>query len=106
MAQLSWNVSVQVTGGPSLAASAAEQPVEATDRVEVSIAPGDSDRVIELQPGAAAAIRLLVIQSSLYGPQVSFIASDGTDDSPPVTLTDRRSTRPVAPRSSRSRRAS
>ncbi len=70
MAQLSWNVSVQAAGGSSLTASAAEQPVEATDRVEVSIAPGDSDRVIELQPGAATAIPLLVIQSSLYGPQV------------------------------------
>lgn len=86
MAQMSWTVSVQISGGPSIAASAAPQSVEATDRVAVTVAPGESDRVVELQPGAAAAIRLILIQSSRYGPDLTVKASDGVSDSEPIRL--------------------
>ncbi|AGA89617.1 hypothetical protein Thimo_0778 [Thioflavicoccus mobilis 8321] len=86
MAEMSWTVSIQISGGPNLSASSAPQSVEATDRVAVTLAAGDSDRVIELQPGAASAIRLILIKSSRYGAEFTAKASDGVTDSEPVTL--------------------
>ena len=44
MANLSWNVNIQVSGGPTITASMAAQPVEATDRVEITISPGDTTK--------------------------------------------------------------
>jgi hypothetical protein len=60
--------------------------VEATDRIEVSIQPGDTDKVIDLQPGENSAMHLLVIKSSSYGAHLSFKVGDGTTDSPSLTL--------------------
>jgi len=86
MASMSWNVSVQIAGSAPVTAPAAAQPVEATDRIEVSVEPGDTDKIVDIQPGGAAAIRLLLIKSTRYGAPFSFKASDASSDSSAVTL--------------------
>jgi hypothetical protein len=77
--------SFAVPGGPTLALNSAIA-AEAYDKIDVAIAPGDDDKVVNIQPGAAAQLRLLVIKSSLYATEVTYMASDGSDDSDPVTL--------------------
>jgi len=86
MATLTWSITLQVSGSSSIALSRAPVAVEATDRIEVAIAPGDSDKVVDIQPGAVAAIHVLLITSSSFGAHLSFKVSDGTTDSPAVTL--------------------
>ena len=86
MANISWNVNIQVSGGPAITASMAAQPVEATDRIEVTMSPGDTDKVVDIQPSAANAIHLLMIKCDRYGTAFSFKASDGGADSTAVTL--------------------
>lgn len=86
MANMSWNISVQIAGSTPVTAPAAAQPVEATDWIEVSIDPGDTDKVVDIQPGGAAAVQLLLIKSTRYGTPFSFKASDGSSDSGAVTL--------------------
>ena len=41
---------------------------------------------MNIQPGSAAAIALLLVKSDRYGSDFSFTASDGSTDSSPVTL--------------------
>src|SRR4051812_46365783 len=77
--------SFAVTGGPNLALNSAIA-AQAYDKVDVAIAPGDDAKVVNLQPGAAAQLRLLVIKSSFYGSELTYAASDGSDDSDAVTL--------------------
>lgn len=77
--------SFAVPGGPTLALNSAIA-AEAYDKIDVAIAPGDAEKVVNIQPGAAAQLRLLVIKSSFYGAELSYVASDGTDDSDAVTL--------------------
>lgn len=60
--------------------------VEAIDRVEVSIPSGAVDQEVALQPGPVEAVELLVIKCSEYSDKVSYMASDGTADSPSVAL--------------------
>ena len=86
MATLSWSLTIQVSGGAAVILSRPTMEVEATDRIEVSIQPGDADKVIDLQPGGSSAMHLLVIKSSSYGEHLSFKVGDGTTDSPPLTL--------------------
>jgi hypothetical protein len=86
MANMSWSVSVQISKGPTVTAAGPPRTIEATDRVEVSLAPGDADKVVDLQPGDATAIRLLLIKSTRYGADLSFKASDGATDSAKVVL--------------------
>ena len=89
MATVSWAVTAQVDGRVAITASTPATPVEATDALKVTIKPGDTDKVVDLIPGAGDSIQVLVIKSSFYGAEgeeVSFKASNGTDDSDPVTL--------------------
>lgn len=86
MATISWNLAIQASGQAPISVSTNPQPVEAIDRVVVTLEPGDSDKLIEIQPGGATAIALMAITSDRYGAAFSFKASDGSSDSAPITL--------------------
>lgn len=86
MATLSWSLTIQVSSSAPMILSRQPVEVEAIDRIEVSIQPGDSDKVIDLQPGGSSAIHLLAVKSSAYGKHLSFKVSDGTSDSSSLTL--------------------
>jgi len=86
MSSMSWSVTLQVSGNPAISVSRAPIEVEATDRTEVTIAPGDADKVVEIQPSALGSLHLLLIKSSSYGPHLSFKANDGAADSAAVVL--------------------
>ena len=85
MTTISAAASFQVPGGPTLALTSAIT-AEAYDKIEVVVDPGDTDKEVDIQPGTAAQIRLLVIKSSLYGDEITYAASNGTKDSAVVTL--------------------
>jgi hypothetical protein len=85
MTNLNAAASFQVPGGPTLAVTAT-LAIEAYDRIDVTVAPGDADKAVEIQPGAAGRMRLLVIKSSLYDANITYTVSDGTTDSDAVTL--------------------
>lgn len=88
MANVSWSISIQVTGGPTVTAMEGPIKAEATDRIEVSIAAGDEDKEVSLQPGPASGIHLLLIKSSQYGDgtNITFKVNDGTADSAAIKL--------------------
>jgi hypothetical protein len=86
MANLNWSITLQVAGGPTISSGQSGLAIEAVDRVDVTIDGGDIDKVVQIQPGAAAHVHLLVVTSDLYGPKLSFKASDGGTDSAKVVL--------------------
>ncbi|MBX3607166.1 MAG: hypothetical protein KF788_17945 [Piscinibacter sp.] len=86
MPAVKMSISLAVAGGPVLSVAAVEN-VEAYDVIEVTIpANTTTARRIQLQPASAANVNLLLIQSDLYGPEISYRASNGTADSDPVAL--------------------
>jgi hypothetical protein len=85
MPDLKTSIKLSLVGGPEWSIEH-RQTVDAYDMVEVILDPGTTDRVVELQPGAAARINLFAIQSSLYGPEISFKTSDGGSDSGAIAL--------------------
>jgi len=88
MTQMTFGVSVQVPNGPQMALTGT-QAAEAYDKVELTIEPGGgsaSEVSIEIQPAAAAAVKLVLIKSSIYGADITYKLSDGTTDSAAVAL--------------------
>lgn len=59
--------------------------VEATDYLEVEVKPGDLN--VDIQPGEAKALRLLVIKSSVYS-DLEFTVNDGAGDSSEIVQLD------------------
>ncbi|HUP10204.1 MAG TPA: hypothetical protein VMU47_23835 [Caldimonas sp.] len=86
MAKLNWSITLQVAGGPTISTGQSGLDIEAVDRIDVAIDAGDTDKIVQIQPGAAGAVHLLVVTSDVYGPKLSFKASDGTTDSAKVVL--------------------
>ena len=64
MATVNVALNVQVVGGPQVPISTTKV-VEAYDKIEVSIDPGAVNKVVEIQPGTANRISLLLIIISL-----------------------------------------
>ncbi len=80
------SLQVAVAGGPSWKINATDD-VEAYSVIDVTIDAGAANKVVELQPATAAArVNLLLIQSELYGPEITYKATDGAADSDAVTL--------------------
>ena len=86
MITMNWTVMLQITGSPTIATASPSTAIQAVDRIEAVVAPGDIDKVLEVQPGAATDVRLLLVKSTRYGTDLSFKVSDGATDSSVVTL--------------------
>lgn len=66
---------VSVASGPSISISKAVT-VEAYDKIDVTVAAGDSDKVVEIQPGASSQVQILLIKASEYGADLTYKVHD------------------------------
>lgn len=72
MPDINIGFSIQIQGGPQVPVAPIKLPIEAYDKIEVSIQPG-TDVDIDIQPGEKA-VSFLLIKSSIYS------QSNPTDD--------------------------
>ena len=84
MTTVTWTLTVQVSGGPVLAVSKTLE-VEAYDKIDIAVDPA-AEHEVELQPGGANQVSLLLIRSDLYDPKLSFKAVDDSGESAAVVL--------------------
>ncbi len=77
---VNWTVSVQVPAGPRLSQSGAFS-VDAYDKVDVSVAAGQSDVAVELQPGGAGQVHVLVVATDQPSGDLSYKVNATTADS-------------------------
>jgi len=69
------SLKVSVASGPSISISKAVT-VEAYDKIDVTVAAGDSDKVVEIQPGASSQVQILLIKASEYGTDLTYKVHD------------------------------
>ncbi|WP_017296911.1 hypothetical protein [Nodosilinea nodulosa] len=86
MASLNLTLNAQVVGGPQVSVARTRQ-IEAYDKVDVVINPGDTDIEVDIQPGAATQVGFLLIKSSLYSQaaadqKLTYVVTDGGTDFP------------------------
>ncbi len=65
MVDVKVQVSAQVSGGPQVSLNE-EIKVEAYNKIEVAIQPGDTDKVVNVAQGNKGEISFLLIKSNLY----------------------------------------
>jgi hypothetical protein len=85
MAKVTYTIGVQVTGGPQITVPRTRE-VEAIDKLDIVLPPKTDDLTVDLQPGAATKIALLLIKSDLYGKEITFTLKGGAEESEPLTL--------------------
>jgi len=68
---IDWSLTVQAAGEAPVAISSQVQ-VDAYDRINVTVAQGAGDFEISVQPGGAGKVRLLLVRSSVYGPNLTY----------------------------------
>lgn len=86
MSVVSFSVSVSVSGGPNIIAASGNIDAEAIDRIDVEIDSGVPELTVDIQPATADQIHLILVESNLYHPDLKIKFSDGTTDSPELTL--------------------
>lgn len=75
MATINLALNVQVVGRPQALISQAIS-VEAYDKIEVTVKPGDTLNV-SVQPGGVGQVNFLLIKSSLADEKLSYVVNDG-----------------------------
>lgn len=85
MATINLALNIQVVGGPKVLISKSKS-VEAYDKIEVEIQPGTGAQIVQIQPGGEKQVSLMLIKSSLYGSELTYVVNDGTSDSASTTL--------------------
>jgi hypothetical protein len=72
-------VGAEVASGPTIKESRT-LTVDAYDKISVTVPDGASNLGVELQPGGAGSVRLLIVKSSLYGDALKYTVNTGTTD--------------------------
>lgn len=77
--KIAWTLSVQVTQGPKIADGKTIE-VDAYDKVDVTIAAG-TNRTVQVQPGGAGQVQLLLVKASEYGTNLTYKVNDPANPS-------------------------
>lgn len=85
---MSWTLTANVSGAPSITLLRTGAPLEGLDHVQVVVDPDGKEKLVEVQPGTADRVALLLVSSDQYGAGLTFKYSDKTKDSKPIALTE------------------
>jgi len=87
MPRVTIDVKVSVAGGQSVIASSGVIASEAIGEIHKDLLADDSEVSIEIQPSASGQLHALMLYSTHYGPDLTYVFSDGiTDAATPLTL--------------------
>jgi hypothetical protein len=82
-------VNADVASGPKLKESRTLE-VDAYDKISVAVPDGTSDLEVDLQPGGAGSVQVLIVKSTAYGDALKYtVNADATDhvlDQPHVLI--------------------
>ena len=77
---ISWKLNLEIQSGPNIIVTNAVQ-ADAYDRVEVKVpdsTTAPTATTVDVQPGAAGKVKLLLIRSSKYGDNLKYKVHDST----------------------------
>jgi len=88
MSSLTTTLSVTIAGGDTVSASSEVIEAEATGQIDIEIAAGTADLMVEIQPSASTQIHVLLLSSSFYGSGLTYVFNDGTSDADDILTLD------------------
>jgi hypothetical protein len=88
MARITTNIRIAMAGGKTVSASSGVIDAEAIGEIEVDLPDDNNEVTVEIQPGEASQLHALLLSSSYYGPELTYVFSDGTTKSSPRLTLD------------------
>ncbi len=86
MARVTTTLSIAIAGAQSVSASSPVIEAEATGQIDVDLEADGAEVTVEIQPSASSQLHVLLLSSSYYGSDLTYVFSDGTADAA-ATLT-------------------
>ncbi len=81
MSRITTTLTVSIAGGQTVSASSKVINAEATGQVDVDLEADDTQVTVEIQPSASSQIHVLLLSSTYYASDLTYVFSDGTTDS-------------------------
>jgi hypothetical protein len=88
MSRVTTTISVSIAGGKTVTASSGVIEAEATGNIDVELAPGDTGLTVEIQPSASSQLYVLLLTSTYYSSDLTYVFSDGTTDAADTLVLD------------------
>jgi len=88
MARITTKISIAMAGGKTISVTSGVIDAEATGQIDVDLPDDGNEVTVEIQPGAASQLHALLLSSSYYGPELTYVFSDGTTKSSPRLTLD------------------
>ena len=80
MARITTTLSIAIAGAQSVSASSTVIEAEATGQINVDLEADGAEVTVEIQPSASSQLHVLLLSSSYYGSDLTYVFSDGTAD--------------------------
>jgi len=80
MSRISVELSVAITGGKTITASSGIIEAEATGQLDIDLEADDTEITVEIQPSASSQLHILLLSSTYYASDLTYVFSDGTND--------------------------
>lgn len=80
MARITTTLSVAIAGGKTVTASSGVIEAEATGQIDIDLVADGSEVTVEIQPSASSQLYVLLLSSTYYGADLTYVFSDGTTD--------------------------
>jgi hypothetical protein len=80
MYRVTTTLSVSIAGGHTVTASSDVIEAEAIDQLDIELAADDTPITVEIQPGASSQLHALLLSSTHYASDLTYVFNDGTTD--------------------------
>ncbi|HEC20624.1 MAG TPA: hypothetical protein ENI97_15000 [Gammaproteobacteria bacterium] len=80
MSRVTVTLTAAIAGGQTFSASSGVIDAEATGQIDVDLTADDSTVTVDIQPSAASQIHVLMISSTHYSSNLTYVFSDGSSD--------------------------
>ncbi len=80
MSKITFTLSVAIAGGKTVTASSGVIEAEATGQVDIDLTADGTEVTVEIQPGTSSQLHVLLLSSTYYSPDLTYVFNDGTID--------------------------
>lgn len=80
MFRVTTTLSVSIAGGQTVSASSDVIEADAIDSIDIELASDDTPVTVEIQPGASSQLHALLLSSTFYSSDLTYVFNDGSSD--------------------------
>ncbi len=80
MFRVTTTLSVSIAGGQTVSASSDVIEADAIDSIDIDLAADDVPVTVEIQPGVSSQLHALLLSSTFYSSDLTYVFNDGSSD--------------------------